>query len=974
MESYAGYRGTSPPNLFVSFNRDELDMDSGIFTSYKDPLDLKNTFLSWEFGFDGGNKGMGKLVLINPAANIEDKLFSWYAALSPRSWVAEERDWDKEELEAAAAEVADFYVRWGYQSHPTLATTQTPDIEDITAMSHMHKFRLMDMSYQISDKGDKIITLHLINLWELFYTSLPFVERERQFEFELVNEHGVLRQPSLIIQEVLLQLLAAHEEYMGYSKWTDDQFEVINADFEALLKSKLNTSTLPSFRLPVNAESLWEDYVKQKSWDGTVKPINFIILNTIQEFFGQFGMVPSYVAKFPDPVGGAEAEAGGTSPNQGTGAPDNGNSAGDINSNALGSAEERAAVAASEFTEKILIIDPTRTDNNPIAMAMSLPVPGSPIAMGLPPYTLVFKDKFGIAKTELTTAQMNMVLGTKYFFYAVHPVFEDLVTDKEWDKAFPYLAWSTAFPPPMTSTLMESDAGVNAYDIPHRDDGLYVVGADMVVTSIQMARDAIEARRLALIDEINTAEALEAEQEAYQETMALLSQTGQVGNIDEEQAPPPQSHVLQFMSQNLVLDLDALLAVLNDKYFKGTSRYLQTGQMEFANVPKGSRAEVEEAMPEPFANGLDWDTDAGTLVLTDTNHMNEIFSYANLAGSIKSFPIQSDVKPTVVSLATGFNNRKDNIITSLNWRINSGSMFLSLRNQPMIVQKLYNVAKRFEGTAAYRDVVMGTLSLNLHMESAKEGFLTNTGNGAGGIAVSGVENQEDIVGSEVFPDAVVESALAQAVTMTSTESGSQDSADTSEASRTALVKQVQEDLKFITDNSLTDIFFPKVDADAQASIRARYTVVTPAGEENSYTQRSIPYFRYVTKSPINILQKKLESQGLTSTLDNAVLVQAKVQSLNIFQKLITDINIDILGVPEMDIWTNEIQNRSIALWVHEPRVPGTFHWLTGMYTIADFVHRIDANGYKTSLRLVPKLPNTGEEMRKYTYLGGGTLS
>ena len=170
-----------------------------------------------------------------------------------------------------------------------------------------------------------------------------------------------------------------------------------------------------------------------------------------------------------------------------------------------------------------------------------------------------------------------------------------------------------------------------------------------------------------------------------------------------------------------------------------------------------------------------------------------------------------------------------------------------------------------------------------------------------------------------------------------------------------------------------DIFFPKVSPDAQDSIRTRYTIVAPQGEDNVDKEKVVPYFRYVTKSPITILQQRLEAQGLEATTENSVLIQAKVQALNVFQKLITDIRLEILGVPEMDIWTNEIQNRSIALWVHEPRVPGTYHWLTGMYTIADFNHKIDSSGYKTTLTLMPKLPNTADEMAKYTFtqIGGG---
>jgi len=56
------------------------------------------------------------------------------------------------------------------------------------------------------------------------------------------------------------------------------------------------------------------------------------------------------------------------------------------------------------------------------------------------------------------------------------------------------------------------------------------------------------------------------------------------------------------------------------------------------------------------------------------------------------------------------------------------------------------------------------------------------------------------------------------------------------------------------------------------------------------------------------------------------------------------------------------------LWVHEPRVPGTYHWVTGMYNVIGVTHRIDETGYSTDLRLNRKIPDSADQMIKYTMM------
>ena len=202
--------------------------------------------------------------------------------------------------------------------------------------------------------------------------------------------------------------------------------------------------------------------------------------------------------------------------------------------------------------------------------------------------------------------------------------------------------------------------------------------------------------------------------------------------------------------------------------------------------------------------------------------------------------------------------------------------------------------------------------------------------------------------------------------MTKFEGGSQDGADVSPSEKAELLKQVFEDLQYIRDNQLLDIFFPRLDDNDMSLVQNRWTISAPQRVINGSGKN--PYFRYAARTPLVVLQTKLAREGIDADEETAVIIKAKAALLNYFQKLITDIEVSVLGVPEMDIWTNEIQNRSIALWVHEPRLPGTFHWLTGMYTVGRFSHKIDQSGYVLNLQLLPKLPNDATELSKYQFL------
>lgn len=86
------------------------------------------------------------------------------------------------------------------------------------------------------------------------------------------------------------------------------------------------------------------------------------------------------------------------------------------------------------------------------------------------------------------------------------------------------------------------------------------------------------------------------------------------------------------------------------------------------------------------------------------------------------------------------------------------------------------------------------------------------------------------------------------------------------------------------------------------------------------------------------------------------LERATNQSLVDYYNLTNEawnLDLTLLGVPELDIVANEMSARYVELKVYEAN--GTQHWLSGVYGVVGIAHAIDTrNGYLTKLKLIKK--------------------
>lgn len=1011
--SFGGYKGTAPPKLFISFDKEELS-DANIGRGkYTDPLKLKEHFVSWDYSFgDITDTGKAKLVLINPATHIEELLFSWYSALSPNGvknngWAPINRALLTTKIEARSR----FYVRWGYYSPPNhgMITSETNALGLDTALSNLHRFALISMDYEISDNSDKIVTLHFVNTFEMTYGSEEFNQRERAFSVDMVDDKSKARLPSAVIQELLLTL-CANDDSIGFAGWSREQEDIVNSDFQSIYAKMLTVEPdndfvgPPELPPPVDIQPVIPHTVMDawKSYPAMWDPKNpaaapFIAINALRDFYQQLGLTTVMNTQSANPTAENAAYA---SQNQGKGAPSQkssvvvseevkqGRKDNPLNQNSAMTAALTEAMEAPsiETADDILIIDPQRQDYMSIPGVWP-PYPLVPV-QGTPPMTMVMHQLLHQVKggagfiTAMTEEQLDRILEQGYFFAAPIPFAKQVVKNKELAEQFLSMEnpmTRMAVPAPPTS---EGEYGSKQWKFTGPTDFVKILIEEKL-----MALKAKKEEKQKALKEAADIKNAEAEVARNAEVFYPDVDSGynalnimELGDANFRLELHP-THKVSFLSQDLSLDLKTLVRKLNEKYFKSTPMYLQQVRLELNNVPVSKRPIIEKVLAPWKDRGIDWNS-SKDVSLQLCVPQSTLASLGAAFKGIKSFPIEAENFENGVSLATGFSKRGDNIITDLSWKEKSGIVFTTLRNSPLTIQKLYSVAKRFE-TGKYQDEVMSQLRLAFASDS--DTLKVVEANRGDGIPTSlGVERKVAMVGDLVFPKVVVDQALSQSVHYAAIGKDIETSEQLNQLNKKELEQLVANDLAYILQSNLLDAFFPALNKEDNGAVLMRWSSYSDElHRDAAKNNKSVPLFRYVAKSPLAVLQKdvpvKVMPHGTSRKLSDLavpILTQAKMQELNLLKKMVINLNITTLGIPEMDVVFNEITNRKVAVWVHEPRVPGTYHWISGVYAVLSAQHSISVNGYTTKFELFPSSYNDADNMAKFTFVKGGynTLS
>jgi hypothetical protein len=961
-----GYRKTSPPRVFVDFSREAVEaIGENNFSLYKDPLDLKNTLKSFSYTLTKGDvPGRMDLQLINPSQQVEEKLFAWFAAINPRSWRAKQDapnpEGAKEYWAKVALEAVKFFVRWGYISDPEDSSSP------VAALSHIHEMLVFDVGYEISDKQDRIVTLQMQTQHDISLmrqADQAGKSLNQTIKTKIVDENG-LREPAEIVSDIIARLSSGGGT-VGGCFLSDEQRQMINDKFDVL-----GTRNLPG------PEDI--DFLANSEFDSETESGRLMGYNTVMRFFNGLG-VDAHIDIGGDPSPAPERTV---SPAQVPELPPV-----DVSDNAVDQFVDEAQNAftyALDVTTSAVDQEFKWEENTLVPGVIGDAILINPFNPLEPEIGVITLPSFG----DALRAQPSEPLYSRYFSY------EQLQQCIEQDVIY-------LLPKAREASYGISDQGFA--DTENLTPAGRLAVSEYIPVDIELTEASLEykisehpeieaainfmiLKHQQEVLDINREQELEQIQQDLQDDRQVLEE-----NPIATSDPVPQEFdgsYISFTTPHRDLTLKKFLDRLNTTFFENTSDYIQCTHVPTSVIDAKDRKTFETR----FAGAsIDWDKETGVTLVGTIGFQNRLLSFL---GKINSFDIQIPDKPERIILSTGFSKNKTNIITDLSYRQSKAGWFFEFLQSPIIMQQVYSIAERFE-TTEYRDVVWRFIELQLdpnaeasivrvfpggdtQMEKSAKGFPVDLGNKAFAAAARSLTDAdyvEDLAGGDL--------------------------------EKAKLIKQVAEDLHFLKENELIEAFFPKASKDMLGSEGARAFIgvenrnpVTLTGYEDSDgTPSPSPVglsveeatqsfdgegalatelldqktYRFMANSPLLLLKAGQEREASMDETFGPTLLAQRMRVLQAFKKRIMNIRLRTLGIPEMDVFSYEINQRKVGLIVSEPRVPGTYHWITGMYYPIDVTHKISpADGYTTEIELLVSDSNTQEEMLEvsFTFLEG----
>tara|TARA_R110002012_G_scaffold151589_1_gene311525 strand:- start:979 stop:4233 length:3255 start_codon:yes stop_codon:yes gene_type:complete len=236
MANTAAYNANEVAAVYMSLNRNDIlstaeggsklgedeTLKNG-FYGLSDPLNLRGLLESFEVDFSqSSGKGSYKVRILNPTAELETVLTGFYSEVFPSNsstfknfqedWELEERNLAQQRQEELGANDSPpmlpiIYLRFGYGT------------DEQSGLSRIHKARVFDIKYMVSDKKDKVIELHAVDLFSFskqnpVFNKRPYMARTAVSDTATVEEGGgiSLRKPSDILTQLFAGYLSTYPE------------------------------------------------------------------------------------------------------------------------------------------------------------------------------------------------------------------------------------------------------------------------------------------------------------------------------------------------------------------------------------------------------------------------------------------------------------------------------------------------------------------------------------------------------------------------------------------------------------------------------------------------------------------------------------------------------------------------------------------------------------------------------------------
>jgi len=242
MANTAAYNANEVAAVYMSLNRNDilstaeggskLGADDSLkngFYGLSDPFNLRGLLESFEVDFSqSSGKGSYKIRILNPTAELETTLIGFYSEVFPSNnstftsfksaWEQEVRDIG---INAVAGESNQEYT--ANDSPPILPTIYLRfgyGTDEQSGLSRIHKAKVFDIKYIVSDKEDKVIELHAVDLFSYSKQNPSFNKRPYMARTEISDlakdangkEQLSLRRPADILTQLFAGYLSTYPE------------------------------------------------------------------------------------------------------------------------------------------------------------------------------------------------------------------------------------------------------------------------------------------------------------------------------------------------------------------------------------------------------------------------------------------------------------------------------------------------------------------------------------------------------------------------------------------------------------------------------------------------------------------------------------------------------------------------------------------------------------------------------------------
>ena len=422
---------------------------------------------------------------------------------------------------------------------------------------------------------------------------------------------------------------------------------------------------------------------------------------------------------------------------------------------------------------------------------------------------------------------------------------------------------------------------------------------------------------------------------------------------------------------NITQTIQGLLSNLNN-FIVGTPQKMRFASLSFSQLTKAQQEEIMESGP---LVGIDDElktdiVDNGKTLALATADSN-IHKYTKIAlNKVYSFPEITDKNEGVESVIYLDYGTKDS--TVMNIKFDAGLRFLLGIAQGQYISRYFaDIERYFSSEKNQQQMIYKVLSTGLkdQVELLSSRVIETTGQEQDLLKQDldesiKLRNKVVVDKNQICSDGVIDVDILQlfpAFVDNYTDS------DLAKIVGEESVKDLRILASLVSSNGFMDNLFPNENGfDAQSLALQKKGIISNFGKFSTQAM-NFDTFNTMNKRKIDFATAQGRLTKFSTIEDMRKMMDHSFWTKEALLGNAWEVTVDVLGIPEIDIPSVEFLERNVVLRVYDARLASEVpHWVSGLYRITGFSHKIDpSNGYITTLNLLKK-PTT-----KFNNVAGG---